>query len=124
MPARGAASLLSPLLTAHTDRAIKSTGMPKKATPEGTPTFFPVPLDSPSPALNQVKTKPSSWATLRSLRPHTHALSYPTTPQDRSDSAGRSSHTWIPRAQTALSRKFRVTLDKPFHISAVAASER
>jgi hypothetical protein len=38
----GAASLLSPSIGWRSDRALKSTGQPKKATPKGTPTFFPM----------------------------------------------------------------------------------
>ena len=56
-------------------RALKSTGQPKKATPKGTPTFFPVLLTALALWRSGSNPSPSSWASLRSLTPGTHALS-------------------------------------------------
>jgi hypothetical protein len=113
----GAASLSDHCLLACHVRALKSTGQPKKATPKGTPTFFPVLLTALA-LWYSGQPQPSSWASLRSLTPGTLALSRGRKTNQPATQPSRTPITpLIPRGpETPLTSGFS-PIDNPFHNS-------
>ena len=120
MAARGRHPFSHQYWLATTDRAVKSTGEPKKATPKGTPTFFPVLLTA---------LILSCWHDAASRGRHRFALSgaiHAITGQQQTSPTAATTDPipttpLIPRGPKRPVNRVFSPLDKPFHITSVVS---